>query len=522
MLERLPTEILCEIVHDFSRRDFIECVQVNRYWRQRLPPYSSHLWKHVDIKTHDHLIFLAQTSCFGQYIDSCKITMLSKDALLYHALEQLQGYHLQSLVLDYFRIEDNERLIDLLKNVRCESLKFTGVTGACLDFVGIITASSGGVGGDGHMRHFACHYDLMYPMLMFDDDDDDMCLYPPPAPPLPNTNGLGLVSLALTTQNLQVDWMGLLQRCSTTLQHLHIDVTDPIICRDIMNACPQLQSMFIGEFAVPEIVTWPPPPPSSSDKPGLRHLGYYGQCHDIDIMEFVLEHQHTLETLYFDTCIPIQIPPWSDINAFQSTSLKTLVSSHTHETLPDTLVHLIRQSSNLETVVLHQVNSASDKIWDTLMNLDTLQNLSLHVHIWEYDPNRAWEWHTLIHRLGTMTTLRQLELVALDGAKSIECAQLFRMLDGIQLVKLRLLSIHVLSDRTLEALLPHAPLMEQVDIVDCPIVTTCGIKALIDGLPKVRNVTFLLSKEQRIPDDVDELTSYAKGKGVKLVVDSLD
>ncbi|CDH60272.1 predicted protein [Lichtheimia corymbifera JMRC:FSU:9682] len=405
------------------------------------------------------------------------------DLVFWPALEQLQGYHLQSLVLDYFRIEDKNRLIDLLKNVRCQSLKLTGVTGACLDFVGIITAANDGDGPP--MRHFACHYDSMYPMLMF-DNDDDMCLHPSPALPLANTNQLGLVSLALTTQNIQADWMHILQRCSSTLQHIHIDVADPISCQNIMNICPQIQSMFIGEFDVPELVQWPPP---SSDEPASAHSGIP----------------------YLDTCIPLQLPPWSDFDAFQSSSLKTLVTSQTYETTPDTLVKLIQRSSNLGTVMLHRMDSATDNIWNALMNHDTLHHLSIHFQTWELDPDRHWEWHTLSHRLGAMVALRQLDLVALDGANSIQCAQLFRMLDNIPLVKLRLLSIDALSDRTLETLLPHAPLIEQVDIIDCGTVTTRGIKALINGLPKLRNLTFLpSSKTKTVPDDVAGLIGYAK------------
>ncbi|KAJ8660893.1 hypothetical protein O0I10_003537 [Lichtheimia ornata] len=516
MLERFPPEIVRKIANNFNRHDFLECVQVNRSWRQHLPPYSSHLWKHVDIKTHGHLVFLAQTSCFGQYIDSCNIVKGDNDALLHHALKRLQGCHLQSLVIDWFKIEDNKRLADLLKNVRCESLKFNGISGVCLDFIGIIMAASEG----DCLRHFGCHYDAMYPILAF-AENADMCPYPPPPPPLPIAQDLGLVSLALTTQNLQADWMDILQRCSTTLQHIHIAVADPISCHDIMSTCPQLQSMFIGEFAVPKTVEFPPS--SSSDKQGLRYFGHWGACDDINAMKFVLEHQHTIEYLYLSTWVPVKVPSWSDLDSFQSTSLKTLVCAQMHECTPDTIASLIRQSPNLETVALYPVDhhSITDKIWHALMNLDTLQHLSIHLEIWQYGDDRDQQWRALIRRLGTITTLRKLELTALDGANSDHLSQLFQVFHDMPLEKLRLLSIRELDDKALEALIPHAPLMEILDIVDCPIVTTRGIKTLIDGLPKLRNATFSLARAQRMPAGVDDLISFAKSKGIKLVLNRL-
>ncbi|CDH58856.1 predicted protein [Lichtheimia corymbifera JMRC:FSU:9682] len=515
MLERFPSEIVRKIANHFNRRDFIECVQVNRSWRQHLPPYSSHLWKHVDIKTDDHLLFLTQTSCFGQYIDSCNIIKGDNDALLYPTLKRLQGCHLQSLVIDWFKIEDNKRLADLLENMRCESLKLNGVSGACLDFFGIIMAAN----GDGCLRHFACHYDAMYPILAL-AENENMCPYPPPAPPLPNTYQFGLVSLALTTQNIRADWMDILQRCSSTLQHIHIDVADPISCHDIMNTCPQLQSMFIGEFGVPKMVKWPPP--SSSDKQGLRYFGHWGTCHDTNAMKFVLDHQHTLEYLYLSTWVPVKVPPWSDLDSFQSTSLKTLVCAQVHECTPHTIASLIRQSPNLETVALYPVDhSITDKIWHPLMNLDALQHLSIHLQIWQYGDDRDQHWRALIRRLSTMTTLRKLELTALDGANNDHFSQLFQMFHDMPLEKLRLLSIRELDDKALEALIPHASLMEQVDIVDCPIVTIHGIKTLVNGLPKLRNATFSIAQAQRMPAGVDEFISYAKSKGVKVVVNRL-
>ncbi|KAI7883802.1 hypothetical protein K492DRAFT_205184 [Lichtheimia hyalospora FSU 10163] len=512
MLERFPPEITCKIVCDLNRLDFIQCAQVNRSWRQQLPSYSAHLWKHVDIKENGHLAFLADNSCFRQYINSCTITMLNSNTMLYLALGRLQGCHLQSL--DQFKIDDNKRLADLLKNVRCESLKITGVTGACLDFIGIITAASGG----GHMQHFACHYDVMNAF-------DGVCLYPPPPPPpslppvpLPYATHLGLVSLALTTQNLKANWMDILQRCSTTLQHIHIDVRDPISCYDLMSTCPRLQSMFIGVYSIPKTVTWPPP---SSDKPGLRYFCHWGACHDINAMKFVLDHQHTLEYLYLDTWVPVQVPPWHDLDSFQSTTLKTFVCSQMHNCSPDTIVSLIRQSTRLETVVLYPVDPVTDQIWHALMSLDTLQHLSIHLQLWHFGPDDVnQQWLTTIHRLGTMTTLRRLELTGLDGANSDQCSQLLQKLHDIPLVKLRLVSINALDDKTLEALVPHVHL-SQVEIVDCTLVNINGIKTLIDGLPKLRNVTFSLSQAQRMPSGVDDFISYATGKGVKVVVNRL-
>lgn len=97
MLERLPSEIVRQIVSSFTRLDFITCAQVNRAWRQHLPPYSAHLWERIHIKTNDHLVFLADTACFGQYITSCTITMHNDDTLPFLALERLRGCHLQSL-----------------------------------------------------------------------------------------------------------------------------------------------------------------------------------------------------------------------------------------------------------------------------------------------------------------------------------------------------------------------------------------------------------------------------------------
>lgn len=97
MLEQFPPEIVSNIVSSFDRFDFMQCAQVNRSWRQHLPPYSAHLWEQIHIKGDHHLVFLADTTCFGQYIKSCTITMLNDDAMVFLALERLQGRHLQSL-----------------------------------------------------------------------------------------------------------------------------------------------------------------------------------------------------------------------------------------------------------------------------------------------------------------------------------------------------------------------------------------------------------------------------------------
>ncbi|CDS10816.1 hypothetical protein LRAMOSA11302 [Lichtheimia ramosa] len=516
MLEQFPPEIVSNIVSSFDRFDFMQCAQVNRSWRQHLPPYSAHLWEQIHIKGDHHLVFLADTTFFGQYIKSCTITMLNDDAMVFLALERLQGRHLQSLVLDRFKVKDNKRLADLLRNLKCESLVFTGVTGACLDFIGIITAASG---GGSHMRHFACHYDGMYPVLM-----STFVLPPPPPPPPPDADNLDLVSLALTPQNLAADWMDILQRCSTTLQHIHIAVSNPttISCHDIMKTCPRLQSMFIGEFSVPNMLNWPP---TSSDKPGLRYFGHWGLCRDMDVMKFVLQHQHTLEFLYLDTWVNVQLPPWHHLNSFQSTTLNTLVCNNIHGCTPDTLVSLIRQSPNLDSVVLHPADPITDQVWNALRSLDTLKCLSIHLALQHHDgSDRIQEWRTMTRRLGAMKTLRQLELNGLNGVSSNECCQLFQMLHDIPtLVKLRLSHIRGLDDKALETLIPHVQSMEKLNIANCPIVTARGIKTLIDGLPRLRHMIYSLSCTYNLPFGVYDLISYAKSSlGIKLVINRLD
>lgn len=185
-----------------------------------------------------------------------------------------------------------------------------------------------------------------------------------------------LVSLTLRVYGFQYDLMTILQHCPN-LKRLQTGYDTHADCQDIMTACPRLEyldcnSIFDARYQFDWIDT-PADDEHSRQERSLRFLRYRKAT--TQTLDFVLQHQSTLELLHLDCKLNAYRPQWQPFALqFQSNTLRMLSCRMLGD--GEFLSTLLPSCPNLERVQLNGVRPRAD-LYHALASLPKLELLEL-------------------------------------------------------------------------------------------------------------------------------------------------
>ncbi|CDS10145.1 hypothetical protein LRAMOSA02822 [Lichtheimia ramosa] len=364
-METLPSEILDQILSHLDHNDSIECVRVCQSWRKLIPPHVASLWSHIHLQQYAYHI-LDAVPIFAPFINT--ITLINFDVHLENALKTLNrtSKHLvlQKLKLQGTRMQANTGFIELFKPLRIDDLWIDDTTrdiSEKIDFLDLMAAAQ--------PRSFYYsdnpnHLPDICPSFTFNlkDINTPFCER--------------LVSLTLRVYGFQYDLMTILQHCPN-LKRLQTGYDTHADCQDIMTACPRLEyldcnSIFDARYQFDWIDT-PADDEHSRQERSLRFLRYRKAT--TQTLDFVLQHQSTLELLHLDCKLNAYRPQWQPFALqFQSNTLRMLSCRMLGD--GEFLSTLLPSCPNLERVQLNGVRPRAD-LYHALASLPKLELLEL-------------------------------------------------------------------------------------------------------------------------------------------------